>query len=92
MYACINVLTKLMYFHQILYLLGVNKYYDYDIFLRRCYPLTVSKNVHVLHIMNPARLQTIGQRNALYICYDGNYSPYRPASALDEDLLISETA
>ena len=27
MYACINVLTKLMYFQQILYLLGVNKYY-----------------------------------------------------------------
>ena len=29
MYACINVLTKLMYFQQILYLLGVNKYYGY---------------------------------------------------------------
>ena len=29
MYAGINVLTKLMYFQQILYLLGVNKYYGY---------------------------------------------------------------
>ena len=29
MYACINVLTKLMYFQQTLYLLGVNKYYGY---------------------------------------------------------------
>ena len=29
MYAGINVLTQLMYFQQILYLLGVNKYYDY---------------------------------------------------------------
>ena len=29
MYAFINVLTKLMYFQQILYLLGVNKYYGY---------------------------------------------------------------
>ena len=29
MYACINVLTKLMYFQQILYLLWVNKYYGY---------------------------------------------------------------
>ena len=28
-YACINVLMKLMYFQQILYLLGVNKYYGY---------------------------------------------------------------
>ena len=29
MYACINVLMKLMYFQQMLYLLGVNKYYGY---------------------------------------------------------------
>ena len=29
MYAYINVLTKFMYFQQILYLLGVNKYYGY---------------------------------------------------------------
>ena len=29
MYACINILTKLMYFPQIIYLLGVNKYYGY---------------------------------------------------------------
>ena len=29
MYACINVLTELMYFQQILYLHGVNKYYGY---------------------------------------------------------------
>ena len=29
MYAGINVLTELMYFQQILYLLGVNKYYGY---------------------------------------------------------------
>ena len=29
MYAGINVLTKLMYFQHILYLLGVNKYYGY---------------------------------------------------------------
>ena len=29
MYACINVLTKLMYYQHILYLLGVNKYYGY---------------------------------------------------------------
>ena len=29
MYACINVLTKLMYFQQILYLVRVNKYYGY---------------------------------------------------------------
>ena len=27
MYACISVLTKLMYFQQIIYLLGVNQYY-----------------------------------------------------------------
>ena len=31
MYACINVLTKLMYFQQILYLLGVNKCYGYGV-------------------------------------------------------------
>ena len=29
MYACINALTKVMYFQKILYLLGVNKYYGY---------------------------------------------------------------
>ena len=29
MYTCINVLTKVMYFQQILYLHGVNKYYGY---------------------------------------------------------------
>ena len=29
LYAGINVLTKLMYFQQILYLLGANKYYGY---------------------------------------------------------------
>ena len=30
MYACIIVLTKLVYFQQIVYLLGVNKYYGYS--------------------------------------------------------------
>ena len=29
MYACINTLTKLMYLQQILYLVGINKYYGY---------------------------------------------------------------
>ena len=35
MYASINVLTKLMYFQQILYVLGVNIHYGYDMVIHR---------------------------------------------------------
>ena len=45
MYACTNVLTKLMYFQQLLYVLGVKQYYGYGYqplyYIDRyiCYPL-----------------------------------------------------
>jgi hypothetical protein len=47
MYAGINVLTKLMYFQQILYLLGVNKYYGYGSMKTKLY--TVASFLTLIH-------------------------------------------
>ena len=61
MYAGINVLTKLMYFQQILYLLGVNKYYGYGYGYNTCFSFSVLLLNKMIHRMTKKTPSTINQ-------------------------------